>query len=383
MSTPTSQSKRREQLLAALEAHDPGFAKIVRPMDPEGVPNARIEEVMIERGIPVPPEPVPIVTVLAHRLKSSPPLEPTPALTPLAGGADAPLPEPTYDHVVAAFREHLPEKAWALDNILPEAVPDLEARRVLLLATLRENVANWLRPRRVGDGRAETILSEASRAGKLQAVLDGWDRGEVEPTPSPSALAAPDTGEAKAPVPPSAAAVEPNPSPAMLAAKARSKMGAKGASRARASRVRETQRRAVAQAGTDTEPNYQEGGWMKLPNLALDLIAVMPGPVTKAYLVACRLADAKGDFTVSHQRLAEWIGSQNRTQGERAMRRLVDAGLVHQSYRGGPGRANGYRLASLARLDLDAAKATLALPLTESGAAKHRQRGVNAAPACA
>jgi hypothetical protein len=166
--------------------------------------------------------------------------------------------------------------------------------------------------------------------------------------------------------------VKKEPSPAQQAARERSALGAKGARKARASRIRETQRKAVAKAAAaGTEPNYTEGGWFRMPNLALDLIAAMPGPVAKTYMVACRLAEEDGSFQVSHQTLAGWIGNKHRSESERAMRRLVDAGLITQKFRGGPGRPNGYRLASLARVDIETAKAVLAMPIRDREEQEH------------
>ena len=116
-----------------------------------------------------------------------------------------------------------------------------------------------------------------------------------------------------------------------------------------------------------------------MPNLvATAFVAAMPGAVAKAYIVALQLAEDDGSFEISHATLAERIGSKYRTHGERAMRRLVDAGIVHQRWQGGPGRPNGYRLASLARLDVETAKAVLDQPLTANGKApKGAGQGTN------
>jgi hypothetical protein len=261
--------------------------------------------------------------------------------------------------VVKAFMDMYPDPHAAMWTQLHQKAAEL-------LEPAAEG--QWKDPRRYEEGQA------------LQAKLEALERGDG-PTPAPI------SGGSTLPVDAEAyedakkwlrSLDQPKPEPvapsqAMTEARARSKMGAKGATQARASRVKATQQKAVARA-KGSEPTYQEGGWYKMPNLSLDLIGVMPGPVVKAYLVACRLANGSGDFEIGHQRLAEWIGGETRQHGERAMRRLVDAGLVKQRWRGGPGRVNGYRLASLARLDFETAKATLSLPLTESGGEKHTRR---------
>jgi hypothetical protein len=140
----------------------------------------------------------------------------------------------------------------------------------------------------------------------------------------------------------------------------------------RASRIRDVQARARAKTAVNgQDPNYKDGGYRPMPNLfSTAFVAAMPGPVAKAYIVACQLAEDDGSFEISHATLSERIGSRYRSHGERAMRRLVDAGLIDQRWRGGPGRPNGYRLASLARLDVETAKAVLDQPLTVDGKAK-------------
>jgi len=200
------------------------------------------------------------------------------------------------------------------------------------------------------------------------------------PTGEPVQQAAALTVEAQAPItgPTAPVANQPDaraPSQSEVAARARRALGAKGAKRAQAARRAQVRAQARAKLKADQQDHYTDGGFGKMPNLAVDLIAPMPAPVVKAYVVACRLADPHdGTFEISHRILAEWIGSRHRTHAERAMRRLVDAGLVTQRWRGGPGRPNGYRLASLAKLDLQTVKTILAQPLTVSGANKHRRR---------
>jgi hypothetical protein len=354
---------RRQQLLAALEAHEPQLAKIARTMDEEGAPLARLEEVLTERGIPV-PKPAPAVETLAECLVT------IPLPTPLAGCSDADpatlpaRPAPTYEQVAAVYRKYCDEDGGQLD-LLREYKPDPKARRVMLLAALRQQADMWLDAKRAGAPREPSVLlEELSRGGMLMAQLDAWESGQG--------------GEARP-----AAALEPQPattpsavpSAAAVAARERQALGAKGAQQARASRIRGVQARAREKAAAaGEEPNYKDGGYRPMPNLfSIAFVAAMPGPVAKAYIVACQLAEDDGSFEISHSTLAERIGSKYRSHGERAMRRLVDAGLVNQRWRGGPGRPNGYRLASLARLDVETAKAVLNQPLTASGGSKARE----------
>jgi hypothetical protein len=110
---------------------------------------------------------------------------------------------------------------------------------------------------------------------------------------------------------------------------------------------------------------HQKGGFFAVPNLIADeLIAAMPGPVLKAYLFACRYADADGSFWFSHLTLAKKIGCKDRRHGERVVRRLIDAGLIRQLERGGPGgKANVYQLAGLQTMDYERARQFLSSPL--------------------
>jgi hypothetical protein len=332
-------------------------------MDEDGVPLTRLEEMLTERGIPV-PEPAPAVATLGECLAAIAPPEPTPQPAPLAGGSDAPAtlstrPAPTYDQVAAAYRQYDDEElAGEQLDFLMEHMPDQEARRVMLLASLRQRAAMWLDAKRAGAPQEpDALLAELSKGGRLAGLLDAWDRGEGCQTEPASRAAT---------LKPSAAAVE---------ARVRQKLGAKGAHQARASRIKGVQARAREKAAANgEEPNYKDGGYRPMPNLfSIAFVAAMPGPVAKAYIVACQLAEDDGSFEISHSTLAERIGSKYRSHGERAMRRLVDAGLVNQRWRGGPGRPNGYRLASLARLDVETAKAVLNQPLTASGGSKARE----------
>ena len=116
---------------------------------------------------------------------------------------------------------------------------------------------------------------------------------------------------------------------------------------------------------------YKAGGYHNVPNLMTDnLLDVIPGPVLKAYIFCTRISDADGSFHVAHSTLARKIGAKDRRHGERVMRRLLDAGLVRQRWRGGPGRSNGYALAGLAAMDFESTRKVLAQPLTP-----HRSTG--------
>lgn len=120
-----------------------------------------------------------------------------------------------------------------------------------------------------------------------------------------------------------------------------------------------------------TGAKFTDGGWGKVPNLVGELLPCMSGPVAKAYLTACLLADKHGQFRISFLGLARWLGrgrnGKRHHHPERVMRRLIEAGLVIQESRGGPGKSNTYRLLSLKKLDLDQAGAILARPLASGG----------------
>ena len=104
---------------------------------------------------------------------------------------------------------------------------------------------------------------------------------------------------------------------------------------------------------------------MNPPSLLTDnLLDVIPGPVLKAYIFCARIADADGSFQVAHSTIARKIGAKDRRHGERVMRRLLDAGLVLQRWRGGPGLSNGYRLAALSTVNFESTREILIRPLT-------------------
>src|SRR5438034_6975572 len=124
-------------------------------------------------------------------------------------------------------------------------------------------------------------------------------------------------------------------------------------------------RRSSRSSGTSAGPGNRAYAAMNPPSLLTDnLLDVIPGPVLKAYIFCARIADADGSFQVAHSTLARKIGASDRRHGERVMRRLLDAGLVRQRWRGGPGRSNGYQLAALSAVDFEATRKTLARPLT-------------------
>jgi hypothetical protein len=77
-----------------------------------------------------------------------------------------------------------------------------------------------------------------------------------------------------------------------------------------------------------------------------DVGPYLPPELMMAYLQCWRLADWKtGEFYISHERLAERLGSANRSSGKRAMRTLRAAGLVRIKVKGRNHRATLYRLA--------------------------------------
>ncbi len=115
------------------------------------------------------------------------------------------------------------------------------------------------------------------------------------------------------------------------------------------------------------------GGFYRMPNdFAETLLAVMPGPVLKAYVYAHRLARIDGTFYISHGTMAAKIGAKTTRHGQRVMARLQEAGLLRLTDRGSARSrtANTYQLVPLDQLDPEAVQKTLALPL-----APHRQRG--------
>jgi hypothetical protein len=107
--------------------------------------------------------------------------------------------------------------------------------------------------------------------------------------------------------------------------------------------------------------------FFRVPNDAADeLLAVMPGPVLKAYVYAHRLAKSDGTFWVSAGGLANKIGCRTQRHGQRVVERLMAAGLWRLLERGGPAgsKANTYQLVQPASLDLDAVREALSRPLS-------------------
>jgi len=110
-----------------------------------------------------------------------------------------------------------------------------------------------------------------------------------------------------------------------------------------------------------------KGDFFKMPNdVAEELLAVMPGPVLKAYVYAHRLANITGTFWISYGTVAQKIGCKSARHGRRVFVRLQKAGLVRLLDRGGAKahKANVYQLVPFDVLDMDAVRATLAEPLT-------------------
>lgn len=130
---------------------------------------------------------------------------------------------------------------------------------------------------------------------------------------------------------------------------------------------------------TRSDQTYlSNGGFYRMPNdFAETLLAVMPGPVLKAYVYAHRLARIDGTFYISHGTLAAKIGAKSTRHGERVMSRLREAGLLRLVKRGSARSrtANTYQLVPLDQLDLETVQKALARPL-----APHRQGATG--PAC-
>jgi hypothetical protein len=118
-------------------------------------------------------------------------------------------------------------------------------------------------------------------------------------------------------------------------------------------------------AAIDKRP-WLKRDYYKMPNKLADagLLTVMAEPVLKAYLVACRWADAEGVVWFSHQALAAKIGCRDRQYGKRVMRRLTEAGLLRLVARGrAKGQASRYQLTPLDSLDLTGTHAVLSRPM--------------------
>jgi hypothetical protein len=115
-----------------------------------------------------------------------------------------------------------------------------------------------------------------------------------------------------------------------------------------------------------SEPYLTNGGYYRMPNeFAETLLAVMPGPVLKAYVYAHRLAEIDGTFYISAGKMAKKIGATSTRHGERVLARLEQAGLLREIERGGvkARRANTYQLVPLSQLDIDLVAKTLKQPL--------------------
>jgi hypothetical protein len=94
------------------------------------------------------------------------------------------------------------------------------------------------------------------------------------------------------------------------------------------------------------------GRYSMFPDALVDsgLIAMMPAPVLRGYIVCARRADrVTGRFFTSHARFARDIGYKGkvkraRTKGAASMAPLVASGLVTIERAGAPGRATDYKL---------------------------------------
>jgi hypothetical protein len=243
---------------------------------------------------------------------------------------------PSYDAVAALVAFYFNPKIL---EYIESQYPDLDARRAEMLNALHQ----------VGE-RAQPIGPQ--EAAKIKAVRDqlaAWERGAPPPTVDQILAAGASAPEPELP-PLTPAPVDLNRARSVDVGARVSEQPAKG-------------RR---------EPiEYKTGGYHNVPNLMTDnLLDVIPGPVLKAYIFCTRIADSDASFYVSHGTIARKIGAKDRRHGERVMRRLLDAGLVRQRWRGGPHRANGYTLAGLAAMDFEKARKVLAQPL-----APHRDTG--------
>jgi hypothetical protein len=121
------------------------------------------------------------------------------------------------------------------------------------------------------------------------------------------------------------------------------------------------------------DQKYLPGGFYRMPNELIDtaLLAIMPGPVLKAYVLGHRLARIDGTFYVSAGTLAERIGAKSRRHGERVLARLQRAGLIRLVERGSAAtkRANVYQLVPLETLELEQIRAAFESPEATSAVA--------------
>jgi hypothetical protein len=121
-----------------------------------------------------------------------------------------------------------------------------------------------------------------------------------------------------------------------------------------------TRKRYRSEANGGDLPPHLEGGYGTVSNrIVYELIADMPAPVLRAYVLAACLADVDGTFFCSHQKLAEKIGVRRRETARRAIQTLVAAGLIQPVEAGRTGRACTYQFSALRSLDIAAARAAL------------------------
>jgi len=104
-----------------------------------------------------------------------------------------------------------------------------------------------------------------------------------------------------------------------------------------------------------------EGNFYRMPNDLIDsaLLAIIPGPDLKGYVLGHRLARIDGTFYVSAGTLAERIGAKTVRHGQRVLARLQRAGLIRLVERGSAAtkRANVYQLVPLETLELEQIRA--------------------------
>jgi len=116
-----------------------------------------------------------------------------------------------------------------------------------------------------------------------------------------------------------------------------------------------------------TPDALSRAGFARVPNKVIDALApVMSGMTWKALVYCYRLADRDGAFFIGYGRLSKAMGSKHRKTGQDVMARLMASGLIERTRKGAAGWACHYRMIEIAKVNVEKAKAVLALSREEA-----------------
>lgn len=221
-----------------------------------------------------------------------------------------------YERAATLLREHYPDAVGIFTNPdFVEAHPDPVERERALVQFLQQKSHMDLEPPQEGERPSVRAMRKPERGHAVQAALARLDEPDAPEAPTvadvPTVPAVADTEAVPDASTVSVVAVDPT-------------------------TVRRTK-----------TPEEQEQGLAQWLFRILDEIGpTLPPMVFLGYLHCWRLADwQSGEFYISHERMAERLGSADRSTGKRVMRTLVAAGVVTITIKGNKHKATTYRLA--------------------------------------